>query len=153
MPPDPYDPEANPDLRSAIVAFWQTQEALTRISRFPYADEASVGVAYPYCVLRVPTTRLVQQDTGGNKHLESTYQFAIYSPDQDVAADLGLTMTALLDGLHRTKPRFGDGYLLCWDWKSETLDEIPEARSGGQNTIWRQTHTYVADIVNTRGVV
>ena len=49
--------------------------------------------------------------------------------------------------------RFADGYLICWDWQSEALDEVPEASTGGQKSIWRQTHTYLADIVNTRGAV
>jgi hypothetical protein len=151
--PDPYDPEANPDFRSAIVALWLSTPELVEISRAPYADEASIGVLPPYCVLRVPTTRLVQRDTGGDRHVQSTYQFAIYHPDQDIAADLGMIMTAILDGAHRTRPRFGDGYLMAWEWTGETLDEIPEASSGGQRSIWRQTHTYVADIVNTRGAV
>jgi hypothetical protein len=148
---DPYNPADNPDFRSALVALWLATPALVRISRAPYADEASPGNLATYCVLTVPMTRLVQQDTHRNKHVQSTYQFSIFDYDQDRAADLGVEMTGILDAIHDTRPRFADGYLICWDWTGETLMEVPEARSGGAKTIWRQTHTYLADIVNTRG--
>ena len=149
--PDPYDASANPDFLSALVAYWLSKPALVAISRAPYAEEASFGVEPPYCVLTIPRTIKISQDTRRNRHVQSMVQFAIFDRDQDVAADLGQRMIALLEDVHDHKPQFANGYLMAWDWTDENLMEVPEV--GKPNTIWRQTHIYTADVIFTRARV
>jgi hypothetical protein len=139
------------DLLSAVVAYWDARTSLGTVIAGPFFSETDVDAEPPYCVMSVPTTRRIVQGTRGDKQVQSSYQFAVYDRDQDTAVDLGRQVTAALDGIHRAGLTFADGYLMAWDWESELLMEVPEA--GKANTIWRQTHTYTADIVNTRAHV
>lgn len=145
--PNPYNAAANPDFLSALVAYWLITPGLVAISKAPWPDVAPLRIDPPYCVLTVPPAKVVNQDTRREKQVQAPYQFAVYNYDQSAAAALGRQMTALLDPLHDTKPRFANGYLMYWDWIGESLIEVPEVNKGGARTIWRQMHTYVADII------
>lgn len=139
------------DLLSAVVAYWDAQTSLGTVIAGPFFSETDVDVEPPYCVMSVPSGKRVVQGTRGTRQVQSTYQFAVYDRDQDTAVNLGIQVQAALDGIHRAGLTFATGAVMAWDWEGEQLMEVPEA--GKANTIWRQTHTYTADVEDRRGFV
>jgi hypothetical protein len=141
----------NADLVAALVAYWSGTPDLVAISPALYYDEAPAGAGTPYAVLTVPPSKAISESTHGDKQLLAAWQFSVFSDDQDEAADLGATMKAALDLLHDSPPTFADGYLLAWDWSGQRLMRTAERGRAGE-TIWKQMHTYIVDVVHPGGV-
>jgi hypothetical protein len=158
LPPgarDPYDANDNPDFLSALVAYWIITPGLVAISPFPYADEGpdQVEEDASFVVLSQVASRISGRGSKKRAYFQETfYQFAVYHPDQDTAADLGLKMIALLDTIQDRPLAFAAGVQRSWFRAGERLMKVPGVGEGRALTVWQQAHIYRARILRYRGV-